>query len=502
MERLVGSQSVYSAIERQIGLRSLDKLGIFLILIWLLSPLGGQASLRILSTEPRTVIFNSTAQYFPVEGYTSSLIGVANSVTVSWPLYAPLYMTSLHGSRTHINSSMDQWEGIKIPDITSSANMTEDNWRHFGEVVNVTYSSLLGIPVAGVPRSGNSSFDMVSHYWSVDCDEFNSTTTWWNTSGVQIPGSAPYDNFLSFRMDMPPLRPTDDWRQPMKFTYTSLRDDVIDNEQANVSMADCSAKIVFVQSRVECTGRDCRVAAMRYVDHPNQPFPNFMFFQITKAFPGTDVGLIMSRRAISRSGMTENWIMNPATTFDFTSTVDDNYMDLASLSPQVFSKRLQMVINTFWDSTAANTYRNANLTLDNNTTTCPEESCNPIVSFNSTQLTGTKIDGTRYVCRKTFAIITTAISAIILASAIYSLVLAAYMTLAPDVLGYVSTYLRDNQYAHIHASSNLDGLDTARILGDVKVMIGDVKSQETVGHISIATAGPAVEQLSKKRMYD
>lgn len=262
-------------------------------------------------------------------------------------------MTALHGARTHMDESMDQWEGIKIPDIKSSINVTEDQWRHFDEDANVTYSSLLGVPIAGVPRSGNSSFDLVSHYWPIDCEEFDSSTTWWNTSGVPIPGRAPYDNFLSFRMDMAPLRPTDDWRQPLKFTYTSLRGDVIDNELVNVSMADCSAQIVLVESRVECAGRDCRVAAMRYADHPNQPFPNFMFFQITKAFPGTEVGLIQSRRAISRSGMTEHWIMNPSTTFDFTSIVDDNYVDLPSLSPRLFSKRLQMAVNTFWDSTAA-----------------------------------------------------------------------------------------------------------------------------------------------------
>lgn len=41
LERLIGYQSLYSALERQISLRSWSFLGLILMLLWLLSPLGG-----------------------------------------------------------------------------------------------------------------------------------------------------------------------------------------------------------------------------------------------------------------------------------------------------------------------------------------------------------------------------------------------------------------------------------------------------------------------------
>ena len=42
LEQLVGCQSVFSALERQICLRSWSAVGLASILVWLISPLGGQ----------------------------------------------------------------------------------------------------------------------------------------------------------------------------------------------------------------------------------------------------------------------------------------------------------------------------------------------------------------------------------------------------------------------------------------------------------------------------
>lgn len=45
LEQLVGSQTVYGAVWVQVVLRNFNVLGVFLVLLWLVSPLGGQASL-------------------------------------------------------------------------------------------------------------------------------------------------------------------------------------------------------------------------------------------------------------------------------------------------------------------------------------------------------------------------------------------------------------------------------------------------------------------------
>jgi hypothetical protein len=164
-----------------------------------------------------------------------------------------------------------------------------------------------------------------------------------------------------------------------------------------------------------------------------------------------------------------------------------------------------MVINTFWDSTTPTKYRKPDLNLEENQTICgPETSgrCDPPVRFNSTKLAGVKFDGEKYVCSRPYAIITIIVAWVLFMAAVISLILAAGLTTAPDILGYISTYLRDNPYCEVYAPHNLDGLDTARILGDAHIIVGDVKGEESIGHIAIATEGAGVRRLERKRVYD
>ncbi|KAH6621748.1 hypothetical protein C7974DRAFT_210334 [Boeremia exigua] len=108
IERLIGCHSLFTTFETQIGLRRLDLLGVSLLLVWMLSPLGGQASLRLLTTTPRTLDFNSTLLYYPIEAYSAApmILGSSDS-SVYWPFYASPYMTALQTSEQTINSSMD-----------------------------------------------------------------------------------------------------------------------------------------------------------------------------------------------------------------------------------------------------------------------------------------------------------------------------------------------------------------------------------------------------------
>ncbi|KAF2742537.1 hypothetical protein M011DRAFT_412427, partial [Sporormia fimetaria CBS 119925] len=504
LERLIGSQSVYSAVERQIGLRNLDFLGIFLILLWLLSPLGGQASLRIMSTEPRIVDLNETARYFPVEGYLTSILFAMNTLITSWNTYAPLYMTSLHLSRSHLYSPLDLWGGIKIPDIETSSEV-EDGWIKFRPEHNTTYVSHLGVPVVGVPERGNSTFNMVSHYWTVACGEFRPgyNVSWSEEENEQIPGREELPSRLTFKMEVPNENETfvDVNEKPTRFTYTSLRGDVYDDVAPNVIRSNCSIGLAYVESRVDCIGRNCRVGAMRPFDMKGRrPFPTIFVRNILGVMPGTDTGLTqLMRPVLDSSTMTEKWIANPTTTFELTD--DENYVNLASMPTAVFSKRLQMAINTFWDSTVANQYRMTNLAVSNYTI-CPANSCPRGLSFNSTALSGTKFEGEQYVCNRLYTIITIIVSWVIFVSAVISLVLAACLTTAPDILGFVSTCLRDSPYVEAQTTSHVDGLDTARTHGDVCVMIGDVRSDSVIGHAAFATMGAGVKRLEKDKLYD
>ena len=78
------------------------------------------------------------------------------------------------------------------------------------------------------------------------------------------------------------------------------------------------------------------------------------------------------------------------------------------------------------------------------------------------------------------------------------------MTLAPDILGYASSAAHDNPFFSAESrtySSHEGGLDRARALEDVRVIIGDVRGDSEVGHIAFAAVRPGVQRLRKGRVY-
>jgi hypothetical protein len=79
-------------------------------------------------------------------------------------------------------------------------------------------------------------------------------------------------------------------------------------------------------------------------------------------------------------------------------------------------------------------------------------------------------------------------------------------TLAPDIFGFVSSLTRENPHFALETGdgSHLSGLDRARLLGNVKVKIGDVAGEkEAVGRIGLSHVAEGYEagRLKKERKY-
>jgi hypothetical protein len=75
----------------------------------------------------------------------------------------------------------------------------------------------------------------------------------------------------------------------------------------------------------------------------------------------------------------------------------------------------------------------------------------------------------------------------------------------PDILGYVSSMAIENPHVpipgeHPGARSVLSGLERSKWLGNVRVRIGDVRSNEEVGKIAFAADGNGVAPVEKGRM--
>ncbi len=101
LELTLSSQSVWSAIESQVKLRQASVAGAALLLLWCLSPLGGQASLRLLHRE-----FTTHNSSVPLR-YLSS--GLAMTASAFFRTSSPVYRTAVALSPVAGSKPEDSW---------------------------------------------------------------------------------------------------------------------------------------------------------------------------------------------------------------------------------------------------------------------------------------------------------------------------------------------------------------------------------------------------------
>jgi hypothetical protein len=93
-------------------------------------------------------------------------------------------------------------------------------------------------------------------------------------------------------------------------------------------------------------------------------------------------------------------------------------------------------------------------------------------------------------------------SAIILLMAGIGSLLFESMSVAPDVLGYVSTAARNSRYLHLPKYSGaMSGGERAAKIGHFEVMMQDVKATANVGKIALGMKHEGAQRLQSDRLY-
>jgi hypothetical protein len=133
----------------------------------------------------------------------TAMDGAAGGI-IFWPLYASIYMTALTTSRRQQNSSQDLFGNVRIPSLDSLTppfSVENEAWTTVNYSQEITYSSLLGIPVVGIPVIGNLSFNIVSRYLAIDCNTaiyVTNSTVFQNTSAGEGAGFSTYNKGGNF----------------------------------------------------------------------------------------------------------------------------------------------------------------------------------------------------------------------------------------------------------------------------------------------------------------
>lgn len=135
-------------------------LGLVLVLIWLISPLGGQASLYLIRPLTLEHVERQEVQYLDINGLSkapnlSSFPRLTNALEA-------MFLACLIAPVSVKEADSDAWGNVKIPLLRSLVrNNTAQSEGWFEPAGNnITYSSLVGVPVFGISSRGNSTFQL------------------------------------------------------------------------------------------------------------------------------------------------------------------------------------------------------------------------------------------------------------------------------------------------------------------------------------------------------
>ncbi|KAI1627703.1 hypothetical protein EDD37DRAFT_663348 [Exophiala viscosa] len=263
-------KSVFGAIAPQVRLQFLDVAGLLLVLLWLISPLGGQASLRLLSTKASTNLTHSQIGYADPSAQNSGMVSDGFAV-VDWAsTINGIYVANLIAPLSVKQSPQDAWGNFKtVPDDD------ETDW-----------ASLLGLPVTGLQEGQRVNSTISSRYWYINCSQVygvDGTVNWipgvpeafrlkfLNQTQVWLQGSTMSDtpnqwwvffNGWELAADVPRSR-------SIKMAFVSWSGDglsrfiVNPSSTSNVNIARCTLEPSRIDIKMTCEGFACRAVAAR-----------------------------------------------------------------------------------------------------------------------------------------------------------------------------------------------------------------------------------------------
>lgn len=165
-----------------------------------------------------------------------------------------------------------------------------------------------------------------------------------------------------------------------------------------------------------------------------------------------------------------------------------------------FSARFSLLFNTFWTISQwyseITDHSNTNLSQYINATTG-----NVLPDYQ--QATATFIrTHPAYKANYVWIVLLLVVATILLLCALLSLLLRI-LTIAPDILGFVSSFTRDSPYFEPlgPGGSLLDGEQRARRLRNVRVQIADVQPEAEVGHIAFVNLERKCDSSGDKQRY-
>lgn len=554
LEKLLGSQSLVSAIGTACSLRSANLISIGLLLLWALSPLGGQSSLRLLHETNSTALENGTVYY-------SDHAAPADFEEASWRKIIPTIITaSLSTSQDVKIKPVDIWSHPKVPrlDIIEqqaiSDPLAEGTWVDVNPTANQTYSSWTGINVQNLRQNEHAAFQVKYNYVYFDQQSVS----------LESP-KVTYDNLVASTAVFPPLNgtpktdqeamnifenitsagtaimpgpprqqlflragyPLNDTqkgsdlttmfgfslnRGPVSFMWGEPYLKTDGSNRYLYQMYSYTPRIVTVDAQIECEARDCSVTRLRHVPSESaaslenacnggQTYrigcitsATYTLFHFLRYIPATLASYG------NDAGVFELWLKGNNVTFVIGENPQPNL-----ISDKEKSNRITTLLNTYWQASAWGYQITRDGFLDkpdypwtgSPQSTAPERYMNASEAVFSHPVP-------IYEADIGWIVSLLIISIILLVLGIMN-VAFAFLTIAPDLFYYASSLARENPYTKTpDGGTALDGAQRSRMLKDMQVQIADVSPESRVGYVVLKSVDDGDFQagrLQKSRLY-
>jgi hypothetical protein len=513
VEQLLGSTSISGAFLTQISLQAFNFLGVGVIVIWCLSPLGSQASLRVIYDD--TQYLSKVSVLTALNVYTSFSLGGANGMPLDFtsaPFTAALASYRLLSTRTQ-----DLWGNIRIPQLHPIESFNDGNWHSFPNIRNVTYSALVGLPLSAIPTTGNTTFTMSTSYLNLSCpifepDQNESTyTNYDSTIHKSDPLPAPlgatdcfWDSNNSTGFLMAISGPCSDEIQATRDARTLVFESLnINSTYQRRLHAECQLYTTYLDVNVSCIETICSTIAARLSPDPPRD-SNWTGFDVNEGIALGPAEFVNAfTYSFSASYLTADKVreyVNPIVKYLsdpenalFPGPTGTSIIPITpayNQSKSVFETRLGQLLNSHYliEIRPAIIIEGFGLNLTD-------------LGLNATTIKSTTTTSIPIVrCNKAWLAVLIACSMVVF----FVGIAGCLFTLVPDVLGTMSLAMLDNRCEEVSVGgSTISGDKKATALRNVNVRLGDVEPWAEVGNIALA--GPVekslVDEVRGNRLY-
>lgn len=550
LELLLASQTVWGTFESQVLLRRFTTVGVHLFLLWSLSPLGGQGSLRLLTTRMDTLSNpGGGLVYLPtgamLTNMTASVFAQADATT-GLAATNSLYNGNLLSPDSVKRAGQDVWGNIKIPSLKTvdDVEASAQGWKAVPPILSPDdYTSLAGLPISGLLRKAGSleDFDFQNAYLELDChislNVSKNDDGWVDDLGLvwsASNGSAAFHDKLSgtqtsFFLDT--NTPTDTDRQTALFydqNSTTLAMDSLQKprnilygseyEVPNstdprgvfaLAIRNCTVHQRYIEARARCTDDGCNVVAIRPSAKYANRNPNLtrledpaIAYNLMRNLP-----LATGSFRVGDSAPTELYIRGSEMPFGRASSDQPAILNITN---DMFAAKFQLLLNTYYQLSLAPLAYTASLPAPSDSTwnllqkfdsSGGADNELPFVPLmaNSTVTTIFEVYECNYLW---FALLLTSSVTLIMLGSIGTAL--SHLCHAPDMIGFVSSFTYNNPYMEVPSGGeSMGAMERARLLRNMRVKIGDASSDQDVGHIVFATVHRAntVADLNAAKLY-